>query len=175
MPLDNFETVEPLDVKQDLPETIIKVKKTRVKKDKLIPATVDEEPEEAKADDIETTRPIEVSDVLNVKPELTQREVKVMHLVKCEKCNRKMLEQTLKYKHQESCPGNKPKIPKTKDIKVENQRFGDNEPVEEINNDIDPPPMLPLKRSPPQSSLTARQNRINQKKEQFKSLILNAF
>ena len=81
-----------------------------------------------------------------------------------------MTEATLKYKHQVSCIGNKPKqpkIPKTKDIKVE--------PVEENNNDIDPPPMLPLKRSPPQSSLTSRQNRFNQKKEQFKSLILNAF
>ena len=51
-----------------------------------------------------------------------------MHQVKCERCNRKMLEQTLKYKHQESCPGNnqkqpkQPKIPKIKTI----------EPVEEI-------------------------------------------
>ena len=48
-----------------------------------------------------------------------------------------MLEQTLKYKHQESCTGNKPKQPKTKDIKVES--------VEEINIDIEPPPMIELK------------------------------
>ena len=34
LPLDNIETVEPLDVKQDLAETIIKVKKQRVKKKK---------------------------------------------------------------------------------------------------------------------------------------------
>ena len=61
-----------------------------------------------------------------------------MHLVKCEKCNRKMLEQTLKYKHQESCTGNKLKQPKTKDIKVE--------PVEDINIDIEQPPMIELKK-----------------------------
>ena len=90
-----------------------------------------------------------------------------MHLVKCEKCNRKMLEQTLKYKHQESCTGNKSKQPKTKDIKVE--------PVEEINIDIEPPPMIELKKSSSQCATIARQNRINHKKEQFKSLIVNAF
>ena len=90
-----------------------------------------------------------------------------MHLVKCEKCNRKMLEQTLKYKHQESCPGNKTKVPKSKDIKVE--------AVEEINIDIEPPPMIELRRSTTNSATAARQNRINQKKEQFKSLIVNAF
>ena len=56
-----------------------------------------------------------------------------------------MTEQTLKYKHQLSCSGNKPKQPKTKDIKVE--------PVEHI--DIEPPAMLPLKRSTAQCELTA--------------------
>ena len=76
-----------------------------------------------------------------------------------------MTEQTLKYKHQVSCSGNKPKQPKTKEIKVE--------PVEEI--DIEPPAMLPLKRSTAQHVLTARQNKINQKKEQFKALVVNAF
>ena len=90
-----------------------------------------------------------------------------MHLVKCEKCNRKMLEQTLKYKHQASCIGNKPKQPKTKDIKVE--------PVEEINIDIEPPPIIELKKSSSQCATIARQNRINHNKEQFKSLIVNAF
>ena len=89
------------------------MKKTRVQKYKVIPATILEEPEQVKQDDIDIIRAIEVSDVLNVKPELTQREIKVMHLVKCEKCNRKMLEQTLKYKHQESCTGNTTKEPKT--------------------------------------------------------------
>ena len=78
-----------------------------------------------------------------------------------------MLEQTLKYKHQESCTGNKPKQPKTKDIKID--------PVEEINIDIEPPPMIELKRSSSKCAMTARQNRINQKQEQFKSLIVNAF
>ena len=107
------------------------MKKPRVKKEKVIT-------EKAKEDDIDITRPIEVSDVLNVKPELPQRQIKVMHLVKCEKCNRKMLEQTLKYKHQESCPGNKPKVPKSKDINVE--------ATEEINIDIEPPPMIELRR-----------------------------
>ena len=63
-----------------------------------------------------------------------------------------MTEQTLKYKHQLSCSGNKPKQPKTKDMKVE--------PMEQI--DIEPPAMMPLKRSTAQCALTARQNKINQ-------------
>ena len=79
---DIVETVELQDVKPDLVEPVIKVKKPRVKKEKAIPATILEEPEQVKQDDIDITRAIEVSDVLNVKPELTQREV--MHLVKCE-------------------------------------------------------------------------------------------
>ena len=79
---DSVEVVESQDAKQDLPETIVKVKTTRVKQDKVIPAPVVEEP-------------IEISDVLNVKPDLPQREVTVMHLVNCEKCNRQMLKQTL--------------------------------------------------------------------------------
>ena len=133
----------------------------------MIPATIVEESKPVNTEDIDITRPIEVSDVLNVKPELPQREIKVMHLVKCEKCNRKMLEQTLKYKHQESCPGNKPKMPKIKDIKVE--------AIEETNIDIEPPPMIELKKSSSQCATIARHNRINHKKEQFKSLIVNAF
>ena len=100
-----------------------------------------------------------------------------MNLVKCEKCNRRMLEKTLKYKHQESCTGNTtkepktPKQPKTKDIKVE--------PVEDIKDikdiNVEPPPMPPLKRSTTQCALTVRQNKIKQKQEQYKSLVVNAF
>ena len=170
LPLDVEEVVEPQDVKPDLTEPIVKVKKPRVKKEKVISAPIVEESVIVKPDEIETTRPIEISDVLNVKPELTQREVKVMHLVKCEKCNRKMLEQTLKYKHQESCPGNKtkqPKQPKTKEINLE--PIAD---IEDIN--LEPPQILPLKRSPTQCSSTVRQTKINQKKEQFKALFANA-
>ena len=81
-----------------------------------------------------------------------------------------MTEQTLKYKHQLSCSGNKPKQPKTKDIKVE--------PVEEIEDIEDeiiaPPPKLPLKRAISQCPMTIRQNKIHQKKEQFKALFDNA-
>ena len=166
--LDKVEIVEPQEAKPDLTETVIKVKKPRVKKGKVAPATVIEEPEAVKPDEVVTQRPIEVSDVLNVEPELTEKEVKLLQLVKCEKCNRKMTEQTLKYKHQLSCSGNKPKQPKQpkiKDVKVE--------PVEEI--DIEPPAMLPLKRSTAHCAQTARQNKINQKKEQFKALVVNAF
>ena len=133
----------------------------------MIPTTIAEEPETIKLDDDNITQPIEVSDVVNVQP--VPREVKVMHLVKCEKCNRKMLEQTLKYKHQESCPGNKskePKQPKTKDIKVE--------PIEDIE-DIEPPAIPPLRKSTRQCAMSASQNKINQKKEQYKSLIVNVF
>ena len=158
--LETVEIVEPQDAKQDLTETVVKVKKPRVKKEKVVPATIVEEPEV-----IDLTRPIEVSDVLNVEPELTPKEVKLLQLVKCDKCNRKMTEQTLKYKHQLSCSGNKPKQPKTKEIKVE--------PVEEI--DIEPPAMLPLKRSTAQHSLTSIHNKMRQREEHYKALVVNAF
>ena len=163
--LETVEIVEPQDAKQDLTETVVKVKKPRVKKEKVVPVTIAEEPEAVKPDDADITRPIEVSDVLNVEPELTPKEVKLLQLVKCDKCNRKMTEQTLKYKHQLSCSGNKPKQAKTKEIKVE--------PVEEI--DIEPPAMLPLKRSTAQHALTSRQHRMRQKEEKFKALVVNAF
>ena len=123
--LETVEIVEPQDAKQDLTETVVKVKKPRVKKEKVVPVTIAEEPEAVQPEVVDLTRAIEVSDVLNVEPELTPQEVKLLQLVKCDKCNRKMIEQTLKYKHQLSCSGNKPKQPKTKDIKFE--------PVEEID------------------------------------------
>ena len=152
-------------------EPIVKVKKPRVKKEKLIPITIDEEP-------IEISQPISILDVINVEPELTPQEVKLLQLVKCDKCNRKMTEATLKYKHPISCAGNKdkqpkqPKIPKIKAI----------EPVEEIEDieDIEdeilvvPPQIPPLKRATSLCPMTARQNKINQKKEQFKALFANA-
>ena len=139
MPLDVVEVVESQDVKQDLTENLVKVKKPRVKKEKVIPAPI---VEEVKPEELDITQPIEVSDVVEVESESTQKAVKVMHLVKCEKCNRRMLEKTLKYKHQESCTGNTtkepktPKQPKTKDIKVEAV-----EDIEDIN--VEPPPMPP--------------------------------
>ena len=101
--LDKVEIVEPHEAKPYLTETVIKVKKPRVKKEKVAPATIVEEPEAVKPDEVDIHRPIEVSDVLNVEPELTEKGVKLLQLVKCEKCHRKMTEQTLKYKHQRSC------------------------------------------------------------------------
>ena len=55
----------------------------------MVPATSAEEPETVKPDDADISRPIEVYDVLNVEPELTPKEVKLLQLVKCDKCNRK--------------------------------------------------------------------------------------
>ena len=78
-----------------------------------------------------------------------------------------MTEQTLKYKHQKSCSGNNPKQPKTKEVKTEQIQD-----IEDIN--LEPPPMLPLRRLTTQCSSTVRQNKINQKKEQFKALFANA-
>ena len=91
--LDKVEIVEPQEAKPDLTETVIKVKKPRVNKEKVAPATIVEEPEAVKPDEVYIQRPIEVSDVLNVEPELTEKEVKLLQLVKCEKCSRKMTEQ----------------------------------------------------------------------------------
>ena len=86
-----------------------------------------------------------------------------------------MTEATLKYTHPISCAGNKPKQPKIPKIKTI-------EPVEEIE-DIEhiedeilvaPPQIPPLKRSNSLCPMAARQNKINQKKEQFKALFANA-
>ena len=64
-----------------------------------------------------------------------------------------MTEQTLKYKHQISCSGNKAK---TNDIQVEQIQD-----IEDIN--VEPPPMPPLKRSTTQCAMTVRQNKIKAK------------
>ena len=81
-----------------------------------------------------------------------------------------MTEATLKYKHPISCTGNEPKItkiPQNKEIEVD--------PIEDIEDRIlTPPPMLQLKRSTSQCPMAVRQNKINQKKEQFKALFANA-
>jgi len=152
-------------------EPIVKVKKPRVKKEKLIPITIDEEP-------IEIPQPISILDIINVEPELTPKEVKLLQLVKCDKCNRKMTEATFKYKHPISCAGNQPKQPK----QPKTPKIKAIEPVEEIEDieDIEdeilvvPPQIPPLKRSTSLCPMTVRQNKINQKKEQFKALFANA-
>ena len=89
--LENVETVEIQDANQDLAEIVVKVKKPRVKKEKITPAIIEEnqdiiepinkvkktrvkkEPVAIKGDDIEPPRQIEVSEVLNVQPELTEK------------------------------------------------------------------------------------------------------
>ena len=89
-----------------------------------------------------------------------------------------MTEATLKYKHPISCVGNKPKQPKQPKI----PKIKTIEPVEEIEyiEDIEdeilaaPPTIQPLKRSTSLCPMAARQIKINQKKEQFKSLFANA-
>ena len=58
-------------------------------KNEVVPVTIAEEPEAVKSEDAEISRPIEVSDVLNVEPELAPKAVKLLQLVKCDKCNRK--------------------------------------------------------------------------------------
>ena len=89
-----------------------------------------------------------------------------------------MTEATLNYKHPISCAGNKPKQPKQPKI----PKIKAIEPVEEIEDieDIEdeilvaPPQIPPLKRPNALCPMTARQNKINQKKEQFKALFANA-
>ena len=86
-----------------------------------------------------------------------------------------MTEATLKYKHPISCAGNKPKQPKIPKIKTV-------EPVEEIEDieDIEDeilvahPQISPLKRLTSLCPMAARQNKFNQKNEEFKALFANA-
>ena len=72
------EIVESQDVIQDLTEPVVKSRKPRVKKEKIIPTTINDEPEEIKQDECDMKQPIEVSDVLNVKTRIDREGSKVI-------------------------------------------------------------------------------------------------
>ena len=59
--------------------------------------------------DIEDT-PAITTDQPATTDEPPKKDTKVLEIVKCDKCNRKMTEKTLKYAHLDKCPANKQNI-----------------------------------------------------------------
>ena len=83
---------------------------------------IEPEPTEPEPSEPEPPKPPEpiIEEQINEEPKLR----KVLNLVQCDKCNRKMTEKTLKYSHAAICPANK----KPEDI---------NKPIRTKKNKID--------------------------------------
>ena len=153
---------EPIEDKQDdepivkEPSEEIKVKKPRVRKPK------------AESKPIISEHVIVPEVVPEPEPESIKNETKVLHLVRCDKCNRRMTQKTLLYSHEDKCPANKPKIPKLRksQLKAIEQQQQPQE-QEQQETEIEKPMKKYL--------LAIRKERINQKKEKYKSLIVDAF
>ena len=96
-----------------------------------------------------------------------KKEQKILDLVTCDKCNRKMTAKTLKYSHSSICPINNPKetIDKPKKISKLVEDYIQKEQIEEQQLII----------NTYENQLNMRQKRINQRKDQFKNLLVNAF
>ena len=100
---------------------------------------------------------------------------KVLNLVQCDKCNRKMTEKTLKYSHAAICPANKKPEDINKPTRTKKQKIDTIEsPIEELEP-VQQSPIMPLLRRQISSTMVARQDRLNQKKEMYKQLLVNAF
>ena len=102
---------EPGDVLEDVPPIVEKVKKVRISRKKK-----------------EVEPPIEVSEDDDDEPEVVEPEVvedkkkdeniKVVELLQCDKCGKKLTARTLKYSHNAVCPANGNKTPpKAKRVK----------------------------------------------------------
>ena len=87
-----------------------------------------------------------------------------------------MTEKTLKYSHEAICPANKKaddiitKPKRTKKDKVETI----DSPIQQLEK-VEQAPIMPLLRRQISNAMLARQDKLNQKKEMFKQLIVNAF
>ena len=101
-----------------------------------------------------------------IEPEPPKKDVKLLELVKCDKCNRKMTERTLKYAHAEKCPAIHPPEPRIRKSKIQQEEPPEPDPTYE-----EAPALAALKRD----TASIRRERINQKKEQHKALVVNAF
>ena len=172
------------DKKEDIiePAKTVKEKKTRVKKEKII---TDEEVKPAKAKkprtkkEKEETKPVDIPEpepIEEVKPEpepipveevKSKKKQKIFELVTCDKCNREMTAKTLKYSHESICPATNPPKEKVKKIKKEYVQ----QPIQVVEN-----PSIPLLNCEILSNtLNARRENMNQKKEMYKQLLINAF
>jgi len=100
-----------------------------------------------------------------VKP---KKEQKILELVACDKCNRKMTAKTLKYSHEAICPATNPPKEKVKKSKKEEAT----QPPTEI---VEVPSMPLLRRQLAMNGVNVRQSKMNHKQEMFKNMLVNAF
>ena len=139
-----------VDIEDIIPPTVEKVKKVRFTKKKTVdpPIAVSEDEETDDTPVIETT--IVIDEVDKKKDE----NIKVVELLQCEKCGKKLTARTLKYSHNSVCPANENKTtPKPKRVKPD-----DSEP----NVDVETP------------KVSNKVERIKKRQETFNNLFSNA-
>ena len=115
---------EPVDVLEDVPPIVEKVKKVRIsrkKKEVEPPIEVSEDDDEPEVVEPEVVEPEVVED------KKKDENIKVVELLQCDKCGKKLTARTLKYSHNAVCPANGNKTPpKAKRVKP------DDEVIEEV-------------------------------------------
>lgn len=150
----------------EVKEDVAKPKRQRATKPKQEPI------KEVVNDVVEVIEPPKVEVVEEpVKVEVVEepkKNIKTVELVECPNCHKKLTERTLKYSHQAVCPATNPPqaTPKPKPRPTtqmeqiqEPMRMQSIEEVREI--------VLP--------QITARMQRLNQRAERYKKLVVNAF
>ena len=135
------------------PAKPIKEKKPRAKREKKEPKPepIPEPTPEPIPEPIQEPIPIE-----EVKP---KKEQKILELVACDKCNRKMTAKTLKYSHEAICPATNP--PKGKVTKTKEGRSKPTAPIEIV----EAPSMPRLRRQLAMNGMNVRQAKMNHKQE----------
>ena len=149
---DTYETVINLiqsenqaDIEDIAPPTVEKVKKVRVSRKKK-----EVEPPIAVSEDEELEEIVVVEDPKVVEDKKKDENIKVVELIQCDKCGKKLTARTLKYSHNSVCPANGNKTPpKSKRVKP------DDETVDEVKT-------------------PNKVERIRKRQEKFNNLFANA-
>ena len=129
--VDTYDTVINLiqsenkcDIEDPPPPTVEKVKKVRVSRKKK-----EVEPPIAESEDEELEEIVVVENPKVVEDKKKDENIKVVELLQCDKCGKKLTARTLKYSHNAVCPANGNKTPpKAKRVKP------DVEVIEEVKS-----------------------------------------
>ena len=124
----------------------------------------EEEPEPQTSTSDSPRIPKGLSKVTPEEPTKEKKEVKVLELVKCDRCNRRMTEKTLKYSHEDKCPAKQPKPTTPVVMKTRSKK---NIAIEEEVKQAPEPAR--------KSAIELRHERIHNKQEAYKNLFANAF
>ena len=113
-------------------EKVIKAKKVRIVKTKEEPILVPDDSETEEPEVVEKTN----DDDAKMK---NDENIKVVELLQCDKCGKKLTARTLKYSHKNVCPANENKLPpKAKRVKQSDSK-------EDVVLDISDPPQPPTR------------------------------